>query len=1194
MVAPRQTFAWKNDSASDMDVAGDDIPLPQRRRVVKDVSPEEQVRDLLRYDSATEMLELHSLDDWQIETELIQPTRQAWKEFQQNSSSNLRQEGEGMFEIIFNSTPGLQQIFEEPMCSHAFKFMMAISDLVQALDDPAGFRSVIETLGYQHVNIEMIQLNVKAFRLSLVMQMEKSIAGGLSDNAREGISHVVDYTGAALIYIRKTSEERIEMLMESWAEAHSQDQAAVEEDQDDGSGSEDGEGQLDMDMKTFESEQSGVHPEEFDDGDEGVEYDDDASDYGSDASGEHAHKKMRNDQRAQTSAQMPQSFDEMFEINAAVMGFQKAAREWMSDVLASLDAIVCHLNNTKRSQEECAVLVLRLYFYDHSTIVLSQFKACLLAALRSTLPKIWSTKHEEAWTWLWDSLVRILEATMYKPEVYDNVLWGFMESMGPKKMYRMRTAIYNSLFTLAPDGQKYFKQSNTRLHFIAERVLLMTTEIFADPHGMISQISALGLRHVGFGIPVDIFNPFLTAYAQVISSYAKSYKIDEAFQWSLMLISKILTRTIIEGSTPVMTAIHANSAQFLTKALTAAPRGKRATQLLHIQVGDQFISPLMWAIESGSVQVAEAMVKDLLTIRADRKRYYFGSTELFQRHPHIVITLADKSPKLLQTLLDGLIWRSHRTTPDGLRRRVNYFVKHLMLNQKGKFSDGLRNIAGTGDPALVTNPIVVLLVDTLWVGIVRRQFMISRMINVISLIVFISSQNVVQEFIRANGATLSLRITLFIMRVFMYVFGIIRVGFVQLSRIWIWARNTFEKILSDIDTDGNGEIEWDEMKEALSRLWSLAKTEARKAVGLSADPVGAGDAADGQGSGGSKQSQLYHRASFALMTLLSAMLTHEPMILCSSSLEWPTAECDEFTSDTKYRYCLFSMIAGVVHFLMLVDLSVLSTDLSAFLLVLGAVLAELTQFLSALSFLLLLFGSTVSIHCRSCPDGGGNFRDMMNAMISLFAITLGFYQGDFRDMQDDPVLLVCIFTFLTFSVVLLLNLLIAQLNRTYEFIYQDMLGYAQLNRTSLIVNAMEGVSKKTWFAFVRSLRLNEKREFDEGDLGLAGCIQVMEPASNHRQSVEMIIRYGGTTARNVPWPEETVAKAVDPFDSLETTLKKILQRQGMYADAGTSNRSGAGSRGVSVAMSGRHGHSSQFSSTLSSSISDDDDDYGED
>ena len=45
-------------------------------------------------------------------------------------------------------------------------------------------------------------------------------------------------------------------------------------------------------------------------------------------------------------------------------------------------------------------------------------------------------------------------------------------------------------------------------------------------------------------------------------------------------------------------------------------------------------------------------------------------------------------------------------------------------------------------------------------------------------------------------------------------------------------------------------------------------------------------------------------------------------------------------------------------------------------------------------------------------------------------------------------------------------------------------------------------------------------EFNEGDVGVAGGIQVLEPASQHPTSVESIRRYGGSTAPSMPWPEE--------------------------------------------------------------------------
>merc|ERR1719230_2088140 len=137
-------------------------------------------------------------------------------------------------------------------------------------------------------------------------------------------------------------------------------------------------------------------------------------------------------------------------------------------------------------------------------------------------------------------------------------------------------------------------------------------------------------------------------------------KID-AFYWSLSVTSSMLVRTIKEGSTIVMKAINANSVKALQKAMACAPRGERARWCLIIQVGTQNISPLSWAIESGSFESARAIIDDLLTIRADRERYYYGTEELFGRHPDIIHRVVQDAIVLLPPLLDGLLWRSRNT-----------------------------------------------------------------------------------------------------------------------------------------------------------------------------------------------------------------------------------------------------------------------------------------------------------------------------------------------------------------------------------------------------------------------------------------------------------------------------------------------------------------------------------------------------
>lgn len=94
-----------------------------------------------------------------------------------------------------------------------------------------------------------------------------------------------------------------------------------------------------------------------------------------------------------------------------------------------------------------------------------------------------------------------------------------------------------------------------------------------------------------------------------------------------------------------MKAINTNSGKQLKKAVGCAPRGKRALWMLNIQVGTQSISPLLWAIETGSLDAAKAIVVDLLTIRADRDRYYYGMDTMFERHSDIVKRLCMDAPR---------------------------------------------------------------------------------------------------------------------------------------------------------------------------------------------------------------------------------------------------------------------------------------------------------------------------------------------------------------------------------------------------------------------------------------------------------------------------------------------------------------------------------------------------------------------
>merc|ERR1719150_2612124 len=230
----------------------------------------------------------------------------------------------------------------------------------------------------------------------------------------------------------------------------------------------------------------------------------------------------------------------------------------------------------------------------------------------------------------------MLKGTMGKPAIQERALTKFFSSLDEDALGVVRREVYAKFFALAPAGQDYFKQSTTRLHFIADKLVVMTLDMYKDPKRMVEDISALGLRHVGYGIPTDLFGPFVTGCVQVVRMLTEDDIAEEAFRWSLSLISRILTRVINEGSTIVMKAINANSSKMLKKAVGCAPRGKRALWMLNVQVGTQSISPLLWAIETGGLEAAKEIITDLLIIRADRDRYYYGMDSMFERHEDLL------------------------------------------------------------------------------------------------------------------------------------------------------------------------------------------------------------------------------------------------------------------------------------------------------------------------------------------------------------------------------------------------------------------------------------------------------------------------------------------------------------------------------------------------------------------------------
>ena len=328
---------------------------------------------------------------------------------------------------------------------------------------------------------------------------------------------------------------------------------------------------------------------------------------------------------------------------------------WFADMLYAMESLVPYIGNIDRVQEDCDVLALTLGKYD--TVNLKEFRSVMFASLRSLLPSSWSLEHENAWSWFWDIVEKKVEEK--KPLCMRNLqcLRAFQARMDEKTLDEFKLQVFDTFFANCEESQLYLRAANKRLVYIMGRILTIMSDVYTKTHQAVIALSALGLLHAGHGVPEDLVRPFVQAFMAGIKQYCPDESLHDSLWWTLDLIGRIFIRTLAEGSTPVIIAINRNTSIAMQAAVANAPRGEREVMLLRVQVGTESMSPLMWAVEKGALESAKAILDDLLTMRADRARYYFGMEALWNRHPDIISLLCNKAPSLLATRL-GMVFRT--------------------------------------------------------------------------------------------------------------------------------------------------------------------------------------------------------------------------------------------------------------------------------------------------------------------------------------------------------------------------------------------------------------------------------------------------------------------------------------------------------------------------------------------------------
>merc|ERR1719217_152944 len=313
--------------------------------------------------------------------------------------------------------------------------------------------------------------------------------------------------------------------------------------------------------------------------------------------------------------------------------------------------------------------------------------------------------------------------------------------------------------------------------------------------------------------------------------------------------------------------------------------------------------------------------------------------------------------------------------------------------------------------------------------------------------------------------------------------------------------------------------------------------------------------------------------NLVLMLCIMSMLVTEPILHCISSedVELFASACPEVEGDMEVYY-FFSMIAMVLYYVLLLDLAVFNNRVSAYVLVCGRMLSEIALFLLAIFAVLITLGSALS--CLEQDDAA--FQTIGTGMMSLWEMLLRMFGTDhYKKLHDSPVVLIGVYVYLVTSAIFLFNLFIAQLKCSYNAIYADMVGYARLKRCRIIVETMPTVSPKRWGAFKESLGFDSPIEFNEGDVGVAGGLQVQEVASANPTTMDTIKRVGGTTSALAQWPEEEGDMEDDKFGKLEALIKKAMDTM----TAKQTTKKGKKDGGSSLGGSGMEGSGAAEGST---------------
>jgi len=700
-------------------------------------------------------------------------------------------------------------------------------------------------------------------------------------------------------------------------------------------------------------------------------------------------------------------------------------------------------------------------------------------ALRETIIEAMGPQNDEslirAWDWFWreqsQGLMRDLDSfDRGTPEL---IAANWNKIVATCEIERLGHIFWTQVNHEAPEQTHLYRLPLRMWGHLFKHIVHMLVLSARQPERFYEELFELVIRHIRYGVRSEFLNPMGKAIFSVLRETLGedwNEKTEQAWRDVWKRVTTGMARGLNLGGNSMTHGLVSGNVDEFQRAVAVAPRSRRAQWLCQIDVNGLAISPLYWAINDGKIALAEFILNDLLTIRADMSGYYYGRQELFENHTDLIAQLCQKCPELLANVLDGLMWHSKEKV-QGRMVHVNYYIADLYGDPDlagDVWESPLAVLVRDTDNETFKHPVVRKVLQLKWESFGLKMFLVNEIIFAIILTLFMithvfhhggecEQHHVIVEICLVAISALMMLYHLYIVlsqirhgkTVSAEFLGMIKLSCPRyLASVWNWFRVT-------------------------SALLTCA-TFFVDACGIHSITAGV----------------LGQRRGVKSGTALSSGDDTEAM-----EVSIPHA------------------IQAVVSLLMWVQMlqaTIVSTPMAAFTYTIGIMINDLSHSFLMIGILLMAFASALAI-LNEPP-----FNSFTESLLILIEEVLGVSTPVYTETSWLTMSLVL--TFVVCVIVGFLNILIAQLTITYDRLTKDKEGFALKHRAQVCLDIEDLISLNWRRRIFRDLGFHKPLPFGKDDLGPMGGIQVLEHDSCDRYIPDRVMRFTGSAEPTDPWP----------------------------------------------------------------------------